>query len=89
MEKCKDVDILVHEVYSHEKLKERTPFWQKYHPQFHTSTRELAEIAGKVTPGLLILYHQLYWGVSDEELVKEITRKYKGKVVSAKDLDVY
>jgi ribonuclease Z len=89
VEKCKGVDVLIHEVYSHEKLKDRDPFWQKYHPQFHTSTHELAEIAGKVKPKLLILYHQLYWGATDEELLQEITDIYKGKVVSAKDLDVY
>ncbi|MEI6614675.1 MAG: MBL fold metallo-hydrolase [Chrysiogenales bacterium] len=89
LEKCKGADILVHEVYSQEKLKERTPFWQKYHPQFHTSTHELAEIAKQLKPGLLILYHQLFWGVTDKELVKEITDRYNGKVVSAKDLDVY
>jgi ribonuclease Z len=89
IEKCKGVDILVHEVYSHEQLKIRTPFWKKYHPQFHTSTHELADIAKQVKPGLLILYHQLYWGISDKELVKEITDRYKGKVVSAKDKDVY
>jgi ribonuclease BN (tRNA processing enzyme) len=89
VEKCKGVDILVHEVYSREKLKERTPFWQKYHPQFHTSTHELAEIAAQIKPGFLLLYHQLGWGASDEELVKEITDRYNGKVVSAKDLEVY
>ena len=89
IEKCKGVDILVHEVYSHEKLKERTPFWQKYHPQFHTSTLELAEIAIQVKPKLLILYHQLFWGVLDEELIKEIMTFYDGKVVSAKDLDIF
>jgi ribonuclease BN (tRNA processing enzyme) len=89
VDKCKGVDILIHEVYSYEKLKEREPFWQKYHPQFHTSTKELAEIAAQIKPKLLILYHQLYWGKTDEELVKEITDIYKGKVVSAQDLDVY
>ena len=89
IEKCKGVDILVHEVYSQESLKDRELFWQKYHPQFHTSTHELAEVAGKIKPKLLILYHQLYWGRTDEELVKEIADIYKGKVVSAKDLDVY
>ena len=89
LEKCKGADILVHEVYSQEKLKERTPFWQKYHPQFHTSTHELAEIAKQVQPGLLILYHQLFWGASDEEMVKEITDRYPGRVVSARDLDIY
>lgn len=87
--KCKGVDILIHEVYSLEKLKHRTPFWQKYHPKFHTSTRELADIAKQVKPGLLILYHQLRWGATHEELVKEITDHYKGKVVSAKDLDIF
>jgi ribonuclease Z len=89
IEKCKGVDILVHEVYSHEKLKERTPFWQKYHSQFHTSTLELAGIASQIKPKLLILYHQLFWGVSDEELMKEIMTLYDGNVVSAKDLDIY
>jgi ribonuclease Z len=89
IDKCGGVDILVHEVYSQEKLKGRTPFWQKYHPRFHTSTHELAEIANQVKPGLLILYHQLSWGATDEELVKEITGRYKGMVVSAKDLEVY
>jgi ribonuclease Z len=89
VEKCKGADILVHEVYSQEKLKERTPFWQKYHPQFHTSTHELAAIADQLKPGLLILYHQLFWGITDQELVREISDRYQGKVVSARDLDVY
>lgn len=89
IEKCKGVDILIHEVYSHESLKDREPFWQKYHPQFHTSTHELAEIASRIKPKLLILYHQLYWGRTDEDLIKEVVDIYKGKVVSAADLDVY
>jgi ribonuclease Z len=88
VEKCMGVDILIHEVYSYEGLKERTPFWQKYHPQFHTSTRELAEIACQIKPKLLILYHQL-WDTPDEQLIMEIKELYSGKVVSAKDLDIY
>ena len=88
IEKCKGVDILIHEVYSHEDLKERTPFWQKYHPQFHTSTRELAEIACQIKPKLLILYHQL-WDTPDEQLIKEIREIYQGEVVSACDLDIF
>jgi ribonuclease BN (tRNA processing enzyme) len=89
IEKCKGVDILIHEVYSKVQLKKRTPFWQKYHPQFHTSTKELAEIANQIKPGLLLLYHQLRWGISHEALVKEITDHYKGNVISAKDKDIY
>lgn len=89
IEKCKGVDILVHEVFSAEKLKIRTENWQKYHTQNHTSTYDLAKIADQVKPCLLILYHQLYWGASDADLLKEIGTIYKGKVVSAKDLEVY
>lgn len=89
IEKCKGVDILIHEVYSHEKLKFRTPFWQKYHPQFHTSTLELGDIATQVKPGVLILYHQLYWGASDQDLIKEVKTRFKGHVISAKDGGIY
>lgn len=88
VEKCQGVDLLIHEVYSHEDLKGRTPFWQKYHSQFHTSTRELAEIASQIKPKLLILYHQL-WDTPNEQLVQEVSEIYQGKVVSARDLDIY
>ncbi|MBL6963998.1 MAG: MBL fold metallo-hydrolase [Bacteroidetes bacterium] len=89
IDKCKGVDVLIHEVYSDEQLKFRAELWQKYHPQFHTSTTELAEIAKQVKPGLLLLYHQLAWGATEKELVEEITRIYDGRVISANDLDMY
>lgn len=89
IEKCKGVDILIHEVYSAEKFKTRPEKWQKYHSLSHTSTYELAKIANQVKPCLLILYHQLYWGANDKDLLQEISTIYKGKVVSAKDLDVF
>ncbi len=90
IEAAKGVDILVHEVYSVEGFKTRPPVWQKYHASFHTSTKELADIANQVKPKLLVLYHQLYWGVSDQDLINEIRQAgYQGKVISAADLDVY
>ena len=82
-------DVLIHEVYSEAGFKRRTPQWQRYHAAFHTSTRQLAEIATKVRPGLLILYHQLFWGTTEEDLLREIRRSYDGRVVSGHDLDVY
>ncbi len=57
---CNGCDVLLHEVYSQTGFVKRPPEWQKYHSQFHTSSRELAEIATKAKPGLLILYHQLF-----------------------------
>jgi len=87
---CNGCDILVHEVYSAEKFKTRTPDWQKYHSAFHTSTVELAALAAKARPKLLVLYHQLYWGATDADLLKEIAAAgYSGPVNSAKDLEVY
>jgi ribonuclease BN (tRNA processing enzyme) len=89
VENCNGCDVLVHEVYSQAGFASRPPEWQRYHSNFHTSTRELAEIAAKARPGLLVLYHQLFWGSTDEDLIKEIQRGYSGRVVSGRDLDVY
>ncbi|MCF7810622.1 MBL fold metallo-hydrolase [bacterium] len=82
-------DVLIHEVYSSSGFNNRHPEWQKYHSSAHTSSDELAKIANQVKPGLLILYHQLFHGVTEEHLLSEIKAKYNGKVVSGKDLDVY
>lgn len=90
VEACDGCDVLVHEVYSAEAFQGRPPEWQAYHARSHTSTVELAELAARARPGLLVLYHQLYWGATDEDLVREIREAgYTGHVVSAADLDVY
>jgi len=89
IENSKGCDVLIHEVYSTAGFAKRPPVWQKYHSNFHTSSRQLAEIAKQVKPGLLILYHQLFWGTTDEELENEIRQFYDGKVVSGRDLQVF
>lgn len=90
VEACNGCDILVHEVYSAEAFLNRPPEWQRYHADSHTSTVELAEVAGRARPGLLVLYHQLYWGATDQDLLREIREAgYTGRVVSAADLDVH
>jgi ribonuclease BN (tRNA processing enzyme) len=81
--------VLIHEVYSWEGLRDRTKEWRDYHSSVHTSTRELAQIAAAARPGLLILYHQLFNGVTEAELVREVEERYDGTVVSGRDLDVY
>ena len=86
---AKGCDVLIHEVYSEIQLQKRAPEWQTYHKANHTSTKELAEIAVKIKPGLLVLYHQLFWGSTDDELLKEIGEIYPGKVISGKDLDIF
>jgi ribonuclease BN (tRNA processing enzyme) len=89
IENCKGCDILVHEVYSTAGFAKREPAWQNYHSKYHTSSRQLAEIATRAKPKLLVLYHQLFWGTSEADLLKEVKQGYKGKVVSGRDLDIY
>ncbi|MES2005624.1 MAG: MBL fold metallo-hydrolase [Bacteroidota bacterium] len=85
---AEDCDILVHEVYSMEGLAKREKRWQEYHSTFHTSTRQLAEIANKVKPKSLVLIHQLLFGSTEESLMKEIRQFYHGIVIYGKDLDI-
>ena len=82
-------DILIHEVYSMEGFAGRNKKWQAYHSVFHTSTAQLAEIANKVKPKLLLLTHQLLWGATKESMLAEIQQRYSGKVVYGNDLDIY
>jgi ribonuclease BN (tRNA processing enzyme) len=86
----KKCGVLLHEVYAPEGLSKMPARAQAYHTSAHTSTYELAEIATKAQPKLLILYHQIYFGgASDDDLLREIRSRYHGRVVSAHDLDVY
>jgi hypothetical protein len=36
-----------------------------------------------------VLYHQLLWGDTEEELVAEVQEGYDGEVVSGRDLDAF
>jgi len=56
---------------------------------FHTSTAELASIASRAQPKLLVLYHQVFHTVPEGELLRQVREHYGGAVVSAHDLDVY
>jgi ribonuclease BN (tRNA processing enzyme) len=81
--------ILVHEVYSSAGFEQLPLHWQRYHSRVHTSSSELAHLANKIKPGLLVLTHQLWWGTSEAELLSEIKALYDGEVISGADLDVF
>jgi ribonuclease BN (tRNA processing enzyme) len=86
-EACSGCDLLVHEVYSAERFKTIPAEWQRYHAGSHTSTLELAALAKQARPRLLLLYHQLYWGATDADLVREIKDAgYSGDILAASDL---
>ncbi len=82
-------DILVHEVYYKKAFDTKSEVWKNYHAQHHTSTVELAGIAQRAQPVLVVLYHILFWGAGEDELLEEIHATYKGKVVVGHDLDVF
>ena len=87
---CNGCDVMVHEVYNGERFGKRPSAWQRYHARAHTAARELAVIATKGRPALLVLYHQLLWGSTDDDLLRELRAGgYAGRVVSARDLGVY
>jgi ribonuclease BN (tRNA processing enzyme) len=84
---CNGCDVLVHEVYSDTGFTTIPPIRQRYHAQAHTSATQLGDIASRARPGLLVLYHQLYFGASDSTLVAEVRSRFSGRIVSSKDLD--
>lgn len=89
IEYSRGADILIHEVYFKKAFDQKDEFWKKYHAINHTSTIELAELANKANPGLIVLYHTLFWGGSEQEILDEIAEGYGGKVEIGKDLQIF
>lgn len=78
---CRGCDILIHEGgIFHAGVNE-------YQTQFHTSMEELLAIAKGSRPKLMVLYHQRP-GPNDAAL-QFIRARYDGRVVVAKDLDIF
>jgi ribonuclease BN (tRNA processing enzyme) len=94
IDNCNGCDVLIHEAYSVMTYNYVSPKYQEYRRKHHTSSRELAEIANKAKPGLLILYHRANPGGvgrpnPEEALLEEIRQAYGGKVVTGHDLDIF
>jgi ribonuclease BN (tRNA processing enzyme) len=84
---CHGCDVLIHEANTPAWLATRPETFQRFAAKYHTSTPELAELASKAKPGLLILYH--YAGLSAKELFDDMLARYPGHFVIGRDLDVY
>lgn len=101
---CNGCDVLIHEALTLKFLNNpRRPNPQgydvkAYSAKYHTTTTELAELATQAKPGLLILTHNPItlrpskrpFASTPEDLLREMhAAGYTGKVVVARDLDLY
>lgn len=93
IENCRQCDVLIHEAFAEEYRPADMATWLEYRAKYHTTTTQLAEIANKTQPRLLVVYHRGVGPagrqISEEQYLAEIARTYRGKVVVAHDLDVY
>jgi ribonuclease Z len=91
VEQCNACDILIHEVYTEAGYAKASPEWQRMRRAYHTSSRQLGELATRARPGLLILYHQSYQFTesTEDDLMREMRAVYRGRFVSGHDLDVF
>lgn len=93
VEHCNGCDVLIHEHYSMASFAQVDSQWQRYRLSHHTSTQQLADLATRARPRLLILYHRSNPGsrgasAPESAVLAEMRRFYKGRWVSGRDLDI-
>lgn len=83
---AEDVDVIVHEVAStsHD-MASKVPMTQKI-VDIHTTPEEAGKIFSHVKPKLAIYSHIVLFDVTDDELVEQTSKYYKGPLVIANDL---
>ncbi len=100
---CNGCDILVHEAqtmkFVNRPLRPNAQGYdvKAYVARYHTTTEQLAELASRARPKLLVLYHnpitlrpeQRPLASTPVDLLAEISPRYGGKVVVGRDLDAY
>jgi ribonuclease BN (tRNA processing enzyme) len=84
---CNGCDVLIHEAHTPAFLASRPVFFQEFSAKYHTTTPQLADLARRAKPKLLVLYH--YASVTPQELLAEMIARYPAPFVIARDLDVY
>jgi ribonuclease BN (tRNA processing enzyme) len=94
VEAAHGADVLIHEAYAASRLApENRPGgdeWPAYMRASHTSDVELGALAARIQPKLLILYHLVRMGASDDELLAGVRAGgFTGRTVIGRDLDRY
>ncbi len=88
-EACNGCDVLIHEVYSDSGFKTIPAARQPYHAGAHTPATAVGRVATRARAKLLVLTHVLAFGSSEDILLREVRSTFGGRVVVAKDLDIY
>ena len=94
---CRGCDVLIHEVNTLESLARRDARFQAFAAKYHTSTEQLAELAGKAKPDcwFCTTTRSRCVPVSQPrhprrtQLFREMSARYSGQFVIGRDLDVY
>ena len=94
---CRGCDVLIHEVNTLEVLARRDARFQAFAAKYHTSTEQLARLAARARPKLLVLYHHSIalrpavtpTASTPDGLLREMSARYSGQFVIGRDLDVY
>jgi ribonuclease BN (tRNA processing enzyme) len=84
---CRGCDVLIHEAYPLAVLARRPETFQRFAAKYHSTTPQLAELARKAKPRLLVLYHASSTAV--EALQSDMQARYPGHFAVARDLDVF
>jgi ribonuclease Z len=79
--------VLIHEAVTPAWLATRPETFQRFASKYHTTTAQMADLARRAKPRLLILYH--YSSLSPEELFDDMAGRYAGHFGIGRDLDVY
>jgi ribonuclease BN (tRNA processing enzyme) len=91
---CRGCDVLIHEVHTAAWLAARPEAggapagtFRRFSEKYHTTTEQLADLARRAKPRLLVLYH--YNSLTAEELHADMLARYAGHFVIGRDLYVY
>lgn len=86
---CNGCDVLIHEVMSDSGFTLIPPDRKPYHASAHPPATGVGRVATKGRAKMVILTHVLFFGSTPDKILREVRSTYAGRVVLAKDLDVY
>jgi ribonuclease BN (tRNA processing enzyme) len=86
---CSGCDVLIHEVFSDAGFKTLPAARAPYHAAAHTPATAVGRVATKGRAKMLILNHALFFGATEEQMLNEVKSTFAGRIVIAKDLDIY